>query len=130
LRQKLLLKSDESTIVEYKIEDNSNEEMFECLKENIQEENEFCEQLLEYCHNKDILVRFCVQRKEEYDVVLQNYERNPTLNMAWEVSITYFRVDSLCDAMMKKYGYREGFPTQDRSLLMPKEVYKLVRDQD
>jgi hypothetical protein len=31
---------------------------------------------------------------------------------------------------MKKYGYQEGFPTQNRSFLMPEEVCKLVRDQD
>jgi hypothetical protein len=95
LKETLLLKSDESTVEEEEIEDDSNEESFECLKENIQEDNEFCEQLLEHCHNKDFLVKFCVQRKEEYNVILQNYERNPTLNMAWEVSISYFGVKSL-----------------------------------
>jgi hypothetical protein len=50
LKETLLLKYDESTIEEEEIEDDSNEESFECLKENIQEDNELCEQLLEHFH--------------------------------------------------------------------------------
>jgi hypothetical protein len=130
LKETLLLKYDESTFEEEEIEDDSNEESFECLKENIQEDNEFCEQLLEHFHDKDFLVKFCVQRKKEYNAILQNYKRKPTLNMAWEVSISYFRVKSLCNIVTERYDYQEGFPTQDRSFLMPEEVCKLVRDQD
>jgi hypothetical protein len=50
--------------------------------------------------------------------------------MAWEVSISYFGVESPCDTVTKKYNYQEGFPTRDQSLLMPEEVCRLVRDQD
>ena len=50
--------------------------------------------------------------------------------MAWEVSISYFGVESPCDIVTKKYNYQEGFPTRDQSLLMPEEVCRLVRDQD
>jgi hypothetical protein len=102
LRETLLLKYDENTIREQ--EDDSNEESFECLKENIEEDNEFCEQLLEHC-DKDFLVRFCIQRKEEYDTILWNYEKKPTQNATWEVYIAYYRVKSLCDAVTKKYGH-------------------------
>jgi hypothetical protein len=63
LKETLLLKSDESTIEEEEIEDDSNEENFECFKENIQEDNELCEQLLEHCHNKDFLVKFLCAKK-------------------------------------------------------------------
>jgi hypothetical protein len=112
LKETLLLKSDESTFEEEEIEDDSNEESFECLKENIQEDDELCEQLLEHFHDKDFLVKFCVQRKKEYNAILQNYKRKPTLNMAWEVAISYFRVKSLCDTVTERYGYQEGFPTR------------------
>jgi hypothetical protein len=61
LKEILHRKSNEITTLEK--EDDSNEESFECLKENIQEDNEFCEQLLGHCHNKNFLVRFYVQRK-------------------------------------------------------------------
>jgi len=63
LKETLLIKFDESTFEEGDIEDDSNEESFKCLKENIQEDDEFCEQVLEHCHNKEFLVKFCVQRK-------------------------------------------------------------------
>jgi hypothetical protein len=52
------------------------------------------------------------------------------LYMAWEVSMAYFRVRSLCDVMTKKYGHQESLPTQKQSFLMPKEVLKLIEDQD
>jgi hypothetical protein len=71
----------------------------------------------------------CKEKKNTMRI-LQNYERKPTLNMAWEVSIAYFRVKSLCDTVTKKYGYQEGLPAQDRSFLMPEEVSKLIEDQD
>ena len=32
--------------------------------------------------------------------------------------------------MTKKYGYHENFPNDDEPLSMPKEVYKIVRNQD
>jgi hypothetical protein len=76
------------------------------------------------------LVRFYIQRREEYNTILQNYEREPTRDGAWELSIAYFGVKSLCDSVTKKYGYQEGLPTQDRSFMMPKEVSKLIEDQD
>jgi hypothetical protein len=72
-------------------------------KENIEENNEFCEQLIEHCHNKDFLVEFCMQRKEEYNIILQNYEREPTQDGAWELAIAYYGVKSLCDVVTKKY---------------------------
>jgi hypothetical protein len=128
LRETLLPKPIENTIGEQKDED-SDEESFEALKENIEEDNEFCEQLLEHCHNKDFLVKFCMQRREEYNTILQNYEREPTRDIAWEVSIAYYGVKSLCDTVTKKYSYQEILPTQDRSFLMPKEVSKLIEDQ-
>jgi hypothetical protein len=48
LKETLLLKSDENTTKEKRAED-SDEESFVALKENIEEDNEFCEQLLEHC---------------------------------------------------------------------------------
>jgi len=50
--------------------------------------------------------------------------------MAWEVSIAYFRVKSLCDIVTKKCGFQEGFSNQDQSFLMPEEVSRLIEDQD
>jgi hypothetical protein len=76
------------------------------------------------------MVKFCEQREEEYDAILQNYEENPTLNSTWEVSIAYYGVKSLYNVVIEKYGYQENFPNDDESLFMPEEVCKLVRDQD
>jgi hypothetical protein len=70
-----------------------------------------------------------VQRREEYNTILQNYEENPTLNAAWEVSIAYYGVNSLCDIVTEKYGYQENLPNQDQSFLIPEEVLKLVKDR-
>jgi hypothetical protein len=100
LNETLLLKSSESAVEEEEIEDDSNEENFECFKENIQEYNELCKKLLEHFHNKYFFVKFFVQRKEEYNAILQSYERKPTLNMAWEVAISYLGVKSLCDIVI------------------------------
>jgi hypothetical protein len=72
LNEILLLIFDENTIEEQRDEDG-DEEDFVALKENIEEDNEFCEQLLEHCHDKNLLVKFCMQRKEEYNTILQNY---------------------------------------------------------
>jgi hypothetical protein len=80
--------------------------------------------------DKDFLVKFCQQREEEYDVILENYEERPTLKSSWEVAIAYFGTDSLYNAVTKKYGYQKKFPNDDEPLSMPEEVYKLVRDQD
>jgi hypothetical protein len=46
------------------------------------------------------------------------------------VAIAYYGTRSLYDAVTKKYGYQENFPNDDEPLSMPKEVYKLIRDQD
>jgi hypothetical protein len=54
--------SEENTIGEK--EDDSDEESFANLKENIEEENWLCKQLIEDC-DKDLLVKLFVQRKEE-----------------------------------------------------------------
>jgi hypothetical protein len=63
-----------------KFVDNNNEEIFECLKESIEEDYEFCEKLIELCPNKVFLVKFCQQREEKYDSILEKYEERPTLN--------------------------------------------------
>jgi hypothetical protein len=110
LRETLLPKPIKNTIREKKVED-SDEESFEALKENIEEDNEFCEQLIEHCHNKDFLVRICMQRRKEYNTILQNYEKEPTRDVAWELSISYFGVESLCDDVTNKHGYQEDLPT-------------------
>jgi len=76
------------------------------FKEIIAEYYEFCEQLIEIYPNKDFLVKFCEQREEEYDTILQNYEENSTLKLVWEVSIAYYGEKSLYDIVTEKYGYQ------------------------
>jgi len=63
LRETLLPNPIENLVEEEEVENDSDEEGFEYLKNNIQEENEFCKQLLEHFHDKDFLAKFCVQRK-------------------------------------------------------------------
>jgi hypothetical protein len=75
LKETLLLKSDEETTKETRSKE-SDEEIFMVLKENIEEDNEFCEQLLEHCRDEEFLVSFCIQRREEYNIVFQNYKRD------------------------------------------------------
>jgi hypothetical protein len=77
LKETLLPKSIEKTIEEQRVE-GSDEEGFTLLKESIEEDNEFCEQLIEYFH-KYFLVEFHMQRKEEYNTIIQNYERGTYL---------------------------------------------------
>jgi hypothetical protein len=89
LRETLLPEFVETTVERQEV-DNNNEESFECLKESTEEDYEFCEQLIELCPDKDFLVKFCQQREEEYDAILENYEERPTLNSSWEVAIAYY----------------------------------------
>jgi hypothetical protein len=42
----------------------------------------------------------------------------------------HFGTNSLYDALTKKYGYQEGFPSDDERLFMPEELYEIVLDQD
>jgi hypothetical protein len=86
LRETLLPYFFETTLERQKFDDNS-EEIFECLKENTEEDYKFCEQLIKICPNKYILVKFHEEREEEYDTIVQNYEASPTLKSVWEVSI-------------------------------------------
>jgi hypothetical protein len=72
LNETLLLNSYENKIEERGDKD-SDEEGFTSLEENIEEDNEFFEQLLKHCNDKNFLVKFCTQRKEEYTTFLQNY---------------------------------------------------------
>jgi hypothetical protein len=58
LRETLLPKFFE-TIIERQEVDKSNEESFEFLKESIEGDEEFCEQLIEICSNTDFLDSFC-----------------------------------------------------------------------
>jgi hypothetical protein len=80
--------------------------------------------------DKDFLVNFCEQRKEELDTIIEYYEKIPTQNSAWEVIIAYFGIDSLYDSLTKEYGYQEGLPSDDEQLFMLEELYELVLDQD
>jgi hypothetical protein len=81
LRETLIPYFFETTVERQEV-DNNNEENFECLKESTEEHYEFFEQLIEHCHDKEFLVKFCQQREEEYDTILENYEERPTLNLA------------------------------------------------
>jgi len=36
------------------------------------------------------LVKFCQQREEELDTIIDDYQNMPTQNIAWEVAIAYF----------------------------------------
>jgi hypothetical protein len=80
--------------------------------------------------DKDFLVKFCQQREEEIDVIIENYEERPTLNLALEVAIAYFGTYSLYDDLTKKYGYQERFLSDDEPLFMLEELYKLIGYQD
>jgi hypothetical protein len=62
LKETLLLKSDENTTKEQRAKD-SDEESFASLKENMEKDNEFCKELLEYFLDEDFLVRFYIQRR-------------------------------------------------------------------
>jgi hypothetical protein len=79
LREKLLPEFVETTI-EKQEADNNNEESFESLKESIEEDDEFCEQLMKFFPDKEFLVKFFQQREEEYDSIIDDYEERPTLN--------------------------------------------------
>jgi hypothetical protein len=57
LRETLLPEFVETTIERQEV-DKSNEESFEFLKESIEEDEEFCEKLIELCPDKDFLVSF------------------------------------------------------------------------
>jgi hypothetical protein len=46
------------------------------------------------------------------------------------VAIAYFGTNSLYDAVIEKYGYQESFLNGDELLFMPKELYKIIIDQD
>jgi hypothetical protein len=129
LRETLLLEFVETKIERQKV-DKSNEESFECLKEIIEEDDEFCEQLIEIFPKRDFLVKFYQQREDECDSILNNYEEKPTLNSYWEVAIIYFGTKSLYEDVTEKYGYQENFPNDEEPLSIPKEVYKIIRDQD
>jgi hypothetical protein len=74
---------------------------------------------MKLCPDKDFLVKFCRQREEELDAIVDDYEKRPTPNLAWEVAIAYFGTDSLYDVVTKKYGYQENFPNDDETLCMP-----------
>jgi hypothetical protein len=60
---------------------------------------------MKICPDKDFLVKFFQQREEEYDSIIDNYEKMPTLNSSWEVAIAYFGTRSLYDDVTEKYGY-------------------------
>jgi hypothetical protein len=53
-----------------KVDCDDDEESYQALKEILEEDNEFCEQLLENYHNKYLLVGFCMHRREEYNTIL------------------------------------------------------------
>jgi hypothetical protein len=76
-----------------------------CLKQSKDEDFEFCEQLMKLCPDKDFLVKFCSQREEELDSIIDDYEKRLTPNLSWEVAIAYFGKKLLYDAVTEKYGY-------------------------
>jgi hypothetical protein len=80
--------------------------------------------------DKEFLVKFCQERKEELDAIIEDYKKMPTQNSAWEVIIAYFGIDSLYDALTEEYGYQEGFQSDDERIFMPEELYELILDQD
>jgi hypothetical protein len=88
-----------------------DEESCQALKESIEEHNEFCEELVEHCHDEYFLVGICIQRREEFDTILQNYQGNPTDMLAQELAKAYNGVNSLCVIVTKKYGGKENFPS-------------------
>jgi hypothetical protein len=76
------------------------------------------------------MVKFCQQREEEYDTIINDYEKMNTLNSSWEVSIAYFGTIELYNDVTEKYGYQKIFPNDEETLYMPNDVYKILRDQD
>jgi hypothetical protein len=86
----MLLPEFVETIVGKQEVDNSNEENFECLKRGRDEDFEFREQTMRLFPDENFLVKFCHQIKENLDAIIEDYEKMPTQNSAWEVTIAYF----------------------------------------
>jgi hypothetical protein len=102
----MLLPDFVETIVEKQEVDNTNEEDFVSLKQSKDEYFKFCEQLMPLFPDKDFLVKFCHQREEYLGTIIDDYEKMPTQNLAWEVVIAYFETNLLYDALTEKYGYQ------------------------
>jgi hypothetical protein len=81
LRGTLLREFVETTVEKQEV-DNTNEENFEHLKQSRDEDFEFFEQLMRLCPDNDLLVKFCQQREEELDAIIDYYEKTPTQNLA------------------------------------------------
>jgi hypothetical protein len=62
LKETLLPKSIED-LIEEKRDDSGDEECFTLLKESIEEDNEFCEQLMENYHKASWLSSACKEKK-------------------------------------------------------------------
>jgi hypothetical protein len=103
-----------------------DEESFQALKESIEEDNKFFQWLVEHCHNVDSLVGICIQRREEFDAILQDYQENPTDLLAQEMAKAYNGVNSLCVIITKKYGSKGNSP----SLYHPFTLYNELLELD
>lgn len=109
-----LVESDEDATKEQTTKDYCDdvldEESYQELKESIEEDNEFHEQLVEHCHDEDLLVGLSIERREEFDTILQNYQENFIVFLALELTREYNGVNSLCSIMTKKYGGKGNSP--------------------
>jgi hypothetical protein len=106
------LKSVKVTTKEHVFEDDchDDEEIYQLLKEIIEEDNEFCGQLVEHFHIKYFMVSLYIQMREEFDTIFQYYQENPIVSLALELTRAYNRARSLCVVVTRKYGGKGNSP--------------------